>query len=69
MIRWDGEQNEKLSAGMNICLQTLYDTIKNIASEIEDVYGWNSVSPHLQKAVYSRSKTRVNYRVVVMVEL
>ncbi|XP_017222440.1 alpha-farnesene synthase [Daucus carota subsp. sativus] len=48
--RWDGEQNEKLSAGMNICLQTLYDTIKNIASEIEDVYGWNSVSPHLQKA-------------------
>uniref|UniRef100_A0A175YQI5 Terpene synthase like-14 n=1 Tax=Daucus carota subsp. sativus TaxID=79200 RepID=A0A175YQI5_DAUCS len=50
LLRWDGEQNEKLSAGMNICLQTLYDTIKNIASEIEDVYGWNSVSPHLQKA-------------------
>lgn len=36
---------------MKLCLGILYDTIKDIASQIEDEYGWNLVSSYLQEAV------------------
>ncbi|KAK1380394.1 alpha-farnesene synthase-like [Heracleum sosnowskyi] len=50
VYRWDDEETKTLPECMKTCLRTLYDTIKDIASEIEDQYGWNLVSPHLQKA-------------------
>lgn len=48
--RWDDEETQTLPECMKICLRILYDTVKDIASEIEDEYGWNLVSTHLQKA-------------------
>lgn len=48
--RWNYEGTETIPECMKICLQTVYDTTKEAASEIEKESGWNSVSSYLQQA-------------------
>lgn len=50
-LRWDDEETETLPECMKLCLRILYNTIKDIASQIEEEYGWVSVSSYLQGAV------------------
>ncbi|KAK1372886.1 (+)-delta-cadinene synthase [Heracleum sosnowskyi] len=48
--RWDYEGTQTIPECMRICLRIVYDTTKEIASEIENETGWTSVSSYLQQA-------------------
>lgn len=48
------EEVKDLPECMKICFWTLFNTTDEIAVEIQKEKGWNSVLPHLQKAVRSQ---------------
>ncbi|XAR53726.1 Alpha-farnesene synthase [Bertholletia excelsa] len=55
--RWDIEEIQHLPECMKICLEVLYKTTNEVASEIQREKGWNSVLPYLQKAWVDFCKT------------
>ncbi|KAH7568888.1 hypothetical protein JRO89_XS06G0067700 [Xanthoceras sorbifolium] len=54
--RWDFNENQNLPEYMKIFFQALYDTINEMAHEIEDEKGWNQVLPYLKKVWADHTK-------------
>ncbi|KAL3519578.1 hypothetical protein ACH5RR_017727 [Cinchona calisaya] len=47
--RWNPQEVNELPEGIKVCFWTLQNTTEEMAAEIEQQKGWNSVLPYLQK--------------------
>ncbi|KAK3198731.1 hypothetical protein Dsin_022146 [Dipteronia sinensis] len=54
--RWDSKEIQHLPEYMKIFFQVLYDTINEIAKEIQHEKGWNQVLPYLKKVWANHTK-------------
>ncbi|TXG47435.1 hypothetical protein EZV62_026729 [Acer yangbiense] len=54
--RWDSMEIQHLPEYMKIFFQALYDTINEIANEIQHEKGWNQVLPYLKKVWADHTK-------------
>ncbi|KAK3198829.1 hypothetical protein Dsin_022244, partial [Dipteronia sinensis] len=54
--RWDSKEIQHLPEYMKIFFQALYDTINEIAKEIQHEKGWNQVLPYLKKVWANHTK-------------